>query len=133
MIMKRECRSNSRDPLGHAPEELKRMAFIRKFFTTSFISFVMSIISVQIIQTPTWEMFVSVFLKMVSVILSGFFGYKCGYENIVISSVRYMRAQMSMMSQFMTYVEEYPAISAEREEKSEHSDPHYSHPESATV
>lgn len=133
MIMKRECRSNSRDPLGHAPEELKRMAFIRKFFTTSFISFVMSIISVQIIQTPTWEMFVSVFLKMVSVVLSGFFGYKCGYENIVISSVRYMRAQMSMMSQFMTYVEEYPAISAEREEKSEHSDPHYSHPESATV
>ena len=78
-------------------------------------------------------MFVSVFLKMVSVILSGFFGYKCGYENIVISSVRYMRAQMSMMSQFMAYVEEYPAISAEREEKSEHSDQHYSHTEIKAV
>ena len=53
--------------------------------------------------------FASVCLKLVSVIVNGFGGYRTGYENIVIDTVNYMNGQIDLMQQAIQYIEATPA------------------------
>lgn len=108
MIFKRGRGSHHRSPLGTKPETKKRIAFGVKFVRTCVTSLLMGVIVLDMVVTPTWAMFAAVLLKLLTVILNGFFGYKFGFENIVIDTVNYMSDQIDLMEQMLQYVEAHP-------------------------
>lgn len=120
MIMKRGRGNNSREPLGMKPETKKRIHLGTKFVTTCITSFLTGIIVLDVIINPTWATFVACCLKVLLVALNGFFGYKMGYENIVIDTVEYMNDQVDLMNQLVQYINDNPtAIKEEVQEEAQ--------------
>lgn len=105
MIFKRGRGSSHRSPLGTKPETKKKVVFATKFLRTCVTSLFMGVIALEMVATPSWTMFASVCLKLLTVILNGFFGYKFGYENIVVDTTNYISDQIDLMEQFLQYVE----------------------------
>ncbi len=118
MIFKRGRGSSRRAPLGTKPETKKGINFGLKFVRTCFTSVMMAIIVLDVVIEPTWAMFAAIVLKLLSVILNGFFGYKFGYENIVFDTVNYMNDQKDLMQQVIQYVENHPVQKPELPEAS---------------
>lgn len=108
MIMKRGRGSSRRAPLGMTPETKKGINFGTKFVFTFFISLAMSIIVLEAVIEPTWVLIATCCLKLMTVVLNGFNGYKFGYENIVFDTVNYMSDQTDLMQQAVQYVEGHP-------------------------
>lgn len=105
MIMKRGRGSGRRTPLGMTPEKKKGIAFGVKFVTTFVISLFMVIIVLEVVEEPTWEIFASACLKLITIVANGFAGYKLGFENIVCDTVNYINDQTDLMSQAVHYIE----------------------------
>lgn len=105
MIMKRGRGSSRRAPLGMTPEKKKGIAFGVKFATTFVVSLFMVIIVLEVVGEPTWAMFASVCLKLITIVANGFAGYKLGFENIVCDTVNYMSDQTDLMQQAVHYIE----------------------------
>lgn len=116
MIMRRGRGSSRRAPLGVKPETKKGINFGAKFVKTFLISFVMSIIVLDMVAEPTWIIFASCMLKLLAVVMNGFTGYKFGYENIVFDTVNYMDDQTDLMEQAMQYFDAHPEPEGEDEE-----------------
>lgn len=108
MIMKRGRGSSRRAPLGMTPETKKGINFGTKFVFTFFISLAMSIIVLEAVIEPTWVLIATCCLKLMTVVLNGFNGYKFGYENIVFDTVNYMNDQTDLMQQAAQYIEGHP-------------------------
>lgn len=108
MIMKRGRGASRRSPLGMKPETKKGIRFGSKFATTLFVSLAMSIMVLDAVLEPTWVIFATCILKLMSVVINGFNGYKFGYENIVIDTVNYMSDQTDLMQQAIQYIEGNP-------------------------
>ena len=108
MIFKRGRGNNKRSPLGMNPKTKKKLNFCIKFITTLFTSVLMSVIVCKVIITPNWATFAECLLKLFAVAMNGFFGYKMGFENIVIDTVEYMRDQIDLMQHFLEYVKLTP-------------------------
>lgn len=108
MIMKRGRGSSRRAPLGMTPETKKGINFGTKFVFTFFISLAMSIIVLGAVIEPTWVLIATCCLKLMTVVLNGFNGYKFGYENIVFDTVNYMNDQTDLMQQAVQYIEGHP-------------------------
>lgn len=108
MIMKRGRGSSRRAPLGMTPETKKGINFGTKFVFTFFISLAMSIIVLEAVIEPTWVLIATCCLKLMTVVLNGFNGYKFGYENIVFDTVNYMNDQTDLMQQAVQYIEGHP-------------------------
>lgn len=106
MIMKRGRSSHRRAPLGITPESKKGINFGAKFASTLLISLGMSMIVLEAVEEPTWEIVATCCLKLLAVALNGFNGYKFGYENIVFDTVNYMEDQADLMQQAVVYYEE---------------------------
>lgn len=106
MIMKRGRSSHRRAPLGITPEFKKGFNFGTKFVSTLLISLGMSMIVLEAVSEPTWEIVATCCLKLLAVALNGFNGYKFGYENIVFDTVNYMEDQTDLMQQAVVYYEE---------------------------
>lgn len=117
MIMKRGRGNNSREPLGMKPETKKRIHLGTKFVTTCITSFLTGVIVLDVIINPTWATFVACCLKVLLVALNGFFGYKMGYENIVIDTVEYMNDQVDLMNQLVQYINDNPTVIEEVQEE----------------
>lgn len=108
MIFKRGRGSNRRAPLGVKPEVKKGIGYGTKFFRTCLISVLTSVIVLDVVITPTWATFAAYILKLCTVLLNGFTGYKFGYENIVYDTVDYMKDQTDLMHRFKQYIEDNP-------------------------
>ncbi len=108
MIMKRGRGSTRRSPLGTKPETKKYINFGVKFATTFLVALVMSMIVLDVVAEPTWVIFASCMLKLLSVVMNGFGGYKFGYENIVFDTVNYIHDQGDLMQQAIQYMEQTP-------------------------
>ena len=106
MFMKRGRGGGHRAPLGMTPERKKGIAFGVKFGSTFVVSLFMVVIVLEVVVTPTWAMFASVCLKLVTVVVNGFAGYKLGFENIVCDTVNYMNDQRDLMQQAVQYIED---------------------------
>lgn len=104
MIMRHGRNANRRSPLDVNPAERKRMLFGMKFVQISLLSVGMSMIALEVIVEPSWAMVASVTLKLVSVIVNGFSGYRTGYDNIVVDTVNYMGGQIDLMQQAIQYI-----------------------------
>lgn len=103
MMMKRGRGGRRRAPLGTSPELKKGIVFGSKFFTTIIFMLALSLVAFEPVTEQTWEVFVTCVVKLVSVALSGFNGYKFGYENIVFDTVNYMDDQADLLGQAIVY------------------------------
>jgi hypothetical protein len=108
MLMRHGRDVRRRSPLEVSPISKKNIMFGTKFLEIAVLSVGMSIIALDIIVEPSWLIFASVCLKLVSVIMNGFAGYRTGYENIVIDTVNYMNGQIDLMQQAIQYVDSHP-------------------------
>lgn len=105
MLMRRGSGYHRSMPLGMRPETKKKINFAVKFVKTFLLAFAISSIVLDVVAEPSWVLFASVCLKLLSVVLSGFGGYKFGYENIVVDTVGYLSAQADLMDQAMKYID----------------------------
>ena len=108
MIFKRGRGNKKRSPLGMNPQTKKKWNFGIKFITTLITSVLMSLIVCEVIITPNWATFAACLLKLFAVSMQGVFGYKMGFENIVVDTVEYMRDQIDLMQHFLEYVKLTP-------------------------
>ena len=105
MILRRARGHSRRSPLGMNPETKKKINFGVKFVSTIFLSLFLTVLIVDMVIEPTWIMFVSCMLKLISVVSNGFSGYKFGYENIVNDTANYMNDQTDLMGQAIQFFE----------------------------
>jgi hypothetical protein len=108
MIMKQGRGSHRRSPLEINPLAKKSVVFSVKFVRMSVLSICMSVIAFDVIAEPTWVVFVTVCLKLVSVTINGFDGYRAGYDNIAVDTVNYLESQSDLMEQAIQYIEANP-------------------------
>lgn len=106
-IMRHGKGAAHRSPLDMSPETRKNINFGVKFVQTSLVAFGMSIIALDLVSDPSWAVFATVCLKLVSVIYNCFSGYRIGFGNIVVDSVDYMNAQIDLMRQAIQYIESH--------------------------
>lgn len=104
MLLRHGRDAHRRSPLEVNPATKKNVMFGAKFIEIAALSIGMSIIALDIITEPSWLIFASVCLKLISVIMNGFAGYRTGYENIVIDTVNYMNGQIDLMEQAIQYI-----------------------------
>ena len=108
MILRKGRNAHRRSPLEVNPTKKKNIAFGTKFVRICVLSVFMSMIALDVIAEPSWIIFASVCLKLVSVIVNGFGGYGTGYDNIVVDTVNYMNGQIDLMQQAIQYIEANP-------------------------
>ena len=112
LVMRQGRNSHRRSPLEVNPADKKNILFGVKFLEISVLSIGVSMIALDVILEPSWIIFASVCLKLISVIMNGFGGYKTGYENIVLDTVNYMNGQIDLMEQAIQYIETNPIAEA---------------------
>lgn len=97
--------NRDRSPLSISPKTRRRALSAIKFGTISLLSLGMVLIVLDSIDTAPWITFVTICLKMGSVLYNCFDGYKSGYEHIAVYTVEHMRQQVSLMKQALMYAE----------------------------
>ena len=110
MILKRGRGNHRRSPLGIKPETRKNIAYGTKFIYTCVTSLLTGVILFDVIIDPSWATFAACCLKVLLVVLNGFFGYKMGFENITVHTVDYMSDQIDLMQQLEQYIESHPEV-----------------------
>ncbi len=113
MILKRERGNKRRAPLGTSPVMRKRTKYGVKLITTISTSLFTCMLALEVISSPSWATFAELCIKLLMVILSGFTGYKMGYENITVDTVDYILDQTDLLNQFEQYLGKYPVPVAE--------------------
>ena len=108
MIMKCGRGNKRRAPLGVRPETRKRVNYGVKLITTISTSLFTCMLALEVISNPSWATFAELCIKLLMVVLSGFTGYKMGYENITVSTVDYILDQTDLLNQFEQYLGKYP-------------------------
>lgn len=103
MILPCSHAGRMRNPLGLSPEKKKRIQFAWKLFTSTLTSMFAAALIVDAILNPSWGMFVTVVIKVSMIILNGYFGYKFGFENVVVDTVHYMEGQQDLIRQAIEY------------------------------
>lgn len=101
-------------PLGMSPESKKKLNFAFKFVEKFVITLGISVIVLDVVAEPSWVLFASVCMKLISVALSGFSGYKYGYDNVVVDTVAYMNDQAYLLEKAVQYAD---AIRQEEEQE----------------
>lgn len=87
-------------PLHTAPSTKRTFDFIGNLTKTCATSLCMCFIAFEMFAEPSWEMFCSVAIKLLTVALNGYLGYRKGYDNIAVDTVRHTEDQIDMLEQF---------------------------------
>jgi hypothetical protein len=101
--MKRGRGSKRREPLGLKPETIRFIKYGIKFASTLLTTLIMSAMVVNAVASSDWSVFSLYMVKLLSIIMNGFTGYKFGYENIAIDTVSYIDDQVDLLRQAITY------------------------------
>lgn len=97
----RACGKGARiRPLGTAPGRRRIFDYAFSFARTAFTSLCMCFIAFELFSEPSWEMFCAVVIKLVTVALNGFLGYRRGYDNIAVDTINYTEDQIDMLEEF---------------------------------
>ena len=107
-IMRHGRGAYHRSPLDMSPEARKSIAFGFTFAKSALVAFGLVGVSLDLVTDPSWVVFATVCIKLVSVIYNCFSGYRTGYSNILVDSVSYMNAQIDLMQQAIQYIEANP-------------------------
>jgi hypothetical protein len=108
MIMTLGRTVRSRSALSLTPETIKNITFGKKVVKMSAISICMSMVALDIIIQPSWTVFAEVCLKLATVVINGFDGYREGFSNITTHTVNYVNNQSSLMQQAIQYCKAHP-------------------------
>ena len=103
MILQRGRNSRKRNPLGISPRTKKNIDYTVKAVQTLLTSALMAVIAFEMVTSPTRTVIAAVCMKLITVIVNGFLGYKFGYENIVFDTSNYISNQSDLLSQFIEY------------------------------
>ena len=103
MILQRGRNSRKRNPLGISPRTKKNIDYAIKAVQTFIVSALMAVIAFEAVTEPTRTVIASVCMKLITVIVNGFLGYKFGYENIVFDTSNYISNQSDLLNQFIEY------------------------------
>lgn len=103
MIMTQGRAGHARSPLAFSPDKMKYIALSAKIAKMSFVTIFVTLIALDPLLDPSWNVFVKACLKLVSVIINGFDGHKDGLENVNVFTVNYMNNQSSLMQQALQY------------------------------
>lgn len=114
MILRQGRSARRRSPLEMNPVTKKNMQFGFKAIQITVLSFGMSLIAFDVITEPSWIIFASVCLKLLTIVINGFGGLKTGYDNIVIDTVNYTNAQTDLMQQAIQYIRANPIVPNEQ-------------------
>ena len=87
-------------PLGTSPRTRRAFDFGFNFARTAFTSLCMCFIAFELFSDPSWEMVCAVVIKLLTVALNGFLGYRRGYDNIAIDTINYTEDQIDLLEQF---------------------------------
>lgn len=105
MLLKREREIKRRAPLKKTPTEKRNAKYIGRFMRTIITSIFACTIALDVIANPSWSTFSELCIRLLMVVLSGFFGYQTGYENITCDTVDYMHDQIDLLNQFEDFVD----------------------------
>lgn len=108
MILTQGDAPHTRSPLSASPKMMKYTALSAKIAKMSFVTIFVTLIALDPLLDPSWNVFVKACLKLVSVIINGFDGHKDGIENVSVFTVNYMNNQSSLMQQALLYNEANP-------------------------
>jgi hypothetical protein len=104
-IVRKGRNEGRRAPLGTSPRTKKKINFSVKFFSTLILSGGVVLIVLDFVANPTWTIFATVTLKLLTVVVNGFNGYKFGYENVVIDTCEYVTDQTDILEEAIKYIE----------------------------
>lgn len=107
-LMTKGKTTHTRSGLPINPNTIKNIYFGIKMAKMSFMSICMSLIALEIIIEPSWTVFAEVCLKLVTVVINGFDGYKEGFNNITVHTVNYVNNQSDLMRQAIQYISAHP-------------------------
>ena len=122
MIMMRGTSANRRSPLGTHPRTRKNKSFGGKFISSASITLVTTAIVLQTTSKPLSVIIATCAMKLVTIIVNGFLGYKMGYENIVVYTVDYMSNQTDLMEQAIRYCVEREGGADKKVDEKPHQD-----------
>lgn len=108
MISSQESGGYTRFALSITPKMYKNFAFGTKFIKMSLVAVGMSLIALQVILQPSWNVFAEVCMKLFAVVINGFDGWTMGYNYIVSKTVKYTNDQSYLMTRAIQYVESHP-------------------------
>ena len=109
MIMKKGGYARDRrSPLSVRPSTKKKIMMLLKLFTSALVAFLMILVEIKTSNDSVWIIFSNCILKLCTVVMSGFTGYKFGFENIVFDTVDYINDQADLMRQFLNFSENIP-------------------------
>jgi hypothetical protein len=100
MLYKQGGQTVRRSPLHTAPSTKRTFDFIWNLVKTGATSLCMCFIAFELFSEPSWEMFCAVAIKLLTVALNGYAGYRRGYDNIAVDTVNYTEDQIDMLEQF---------------------------------
>ena len=99
------------------PAVRRKYDFIKKFITTAVTSCAMGFIAFEVFADPSWSTVCSVAFKVLMVALTGYSGYKRGYDNIAVDTVLYTQDQIDMLERFKSYLSSERRKTGENEAK----------------
>jgi hypothetical protein len=105
MIMKQGRGSSRRSPLSISPKTKKAFVFTYKIVTMLLVSLMVILVIIKNGDKTFWEVFTACIIRLLTVIMNGFSGYKFGYENIVFDTVNFMTDQTDLMRQMIHFAE----------------------------
>lgn len=106
-----------RAPLGMAPRTKKKLNFAMKFAKILFTSVGVIAISLEVVTDPTWRTFASATIKLLTVAINGFNGFKYGYENVVVDTREYVSDQTYILQQAIKYIEKESSTNAHKRQE----------------
>ena len=90
----------NRSPLGKSPEVTQTMAFIFKLLSVTITSLLTGKMILDVITAPSLAMVATVAIRLLPIILNGFFGYKFGYDLIAKTTTDYITDQADFLEEF---------------------------------
>ena len=119
MIMMRDTSANRRSPLGMHPKTKKAFAFGGKFLSVASITIITTAAVLQTATEPVSVIIATCAMKLVTIVINGFMGYKMGYENISEDTVNYLNNQADLMEQAIHFCNEH---GGSKEDEKPHKD-----------
>ena len=93
----------SRSPLRTAPSYKRFFDFYVNFYKTAFTSVGMCFVGFQLFSDPSWETMCAVAIKIVAFILTGYSGYRHGYDSVAITECNYVSDQIDLLEQYQVW------------------------------
>lgn len=89
-----------RNPLALSPSDRRFADMAWTLSKTCATSLGMCFVAFEAFANPSWEVFCAVAIKLLTVALNGYAGFRRGYDNIAVDTVNYTEDQIDMLEQF---------------------------------